>query len=107
VFDENLGGAHSVFRMKTKFTTVICGERLKIACKQARLTDLSFQEVFHPPFDEIGTITALPPRVDTIRLERQKRIITSSDLLGRLLCGIATVESEAAGAGSAAGVSCL
>jgi len=59
--DENRVGVHSVFRMKTSFTTLICNERFRTEFKQSKLTGLSFQETFEPPFDKVGTVTALPP----------------------------------------------
>lgn len=68
-FNENLVGAHSVFRMKTSFTTLICDERFKIEIKQSKLTGLRFKEAYEPPFDKIGTITALPPKIGIIRPE--------------------------------------
>jgi hypothetical protein len=59
VFDENMIREHNVFRMKTATSTLICSERFKVAFKEAGLTGLSFREAFLPPFDKIGTVTAL------------------------------------------------
>jgi cold shock CspA family protein len=61
VFDETIVGQHCIFRMRTSFMTLICNERFMTAVKQAKLTGLSFWDAFEPPFDKIGTVTALPP----------------------------------------------
>jgi hypothetical protein len=84
-FDENLVGAHSVFRMTTSFTTLICDERFKTEFKQSKLTGLRFKEAFEPPFDKVGTVTALPPRIGTIKPEgRSKEVYFSEDALDGL-----------------------
>jgi len=68
-FDEAIVGQHCIFRMRTSLSTMICNERFKTEVKQEGLTGLSFWEAFEPPFDKVGTVTALPPPFGTIKPE--------------------------------------
>jgi hypothetical protein len=84
-FDETLVGHHCVFRMKTSWPTLIGSENFKAAFRKAQLTGLSFMEAFEPPFDKIGTVTALPPGIGTIKPDgRGKQIFFSQEVLNSL-----------------------
>jgi hypothetical protein len=88
-FDEKLVGPHSIFRMKTSTPTLICDERFKAGFKQCQLTGLRFRDPFEPPFDKVGTVTALPqahpPRFGTIKPEgRGKEVLFQEKALDGL-----------------------
>jgi cold shock CspA family protein len=74
-FDEAIVGEHRIFRMRGAEPTLICNEHFKTAIKQAGLTGLSFWEAFEPPFDKVGTVTALPPPIGKIKPEGRGREI--------------------------------
>jgi hypothetical protein len=84
-FDENRIGTQSIFRMRTSFTTLICDERFKAEFKQSNLTGLRFKDAFEPPFDKVGTVTALSPRRATIKPEgRSKELYVTQNALDGL-----------------------
>jgi hypothetical protein len=80
VFKEDVVGAAHIFRMAYFEPMVICDHSLRDAWKAAGLKGIWFQEVFHPAFDKIGTITALPrhPNSGRVRLEGGKEALVTS-----------------------------
>jgi Protein of unknown function (DUF1629) len=82
VFKEDVVGAAHIFHV-AYFGPVICDQSLRDAWKAAGLKGIWFHEVFHPEFDEIGTITALPrhPNSGTVRLGRRKEALFHGTVL--------------------------